>query len=386
MNQALQQKISEYYAKLPQKAQEMFARMDWMENLKTISVKYNLTDMQIQTLGTETTLMLLGIIHANEYEGNLMTELAVPREVADKIVKDVNDTILKDFRLMLTEAYTANTMEAAEKEYGAGKTLGERFESLPYEVRDAIENSDYQKKLYDIASKQKLSIEQMGKLENLTNKVMLGIIHPDEYTKKIAEDLAISMDASNALVLEINNQIMGSIRTALKNHTENPLAGTPERGQGVREIEDEMPVPKPPVLPLDKGEMPKAEGVRPLPNLPLSKGKEDIMQSAGIEVMKEKIPVAPTEHEITEKNMATYEKTLAKSGVGVIEEKVFPVTPNIPSSKESRNELIRDIENPPVIPSSIIAQKLGKIGVANTPSNPSSAPTPLSGDKYKEAI
>ena len=36
--QELQQKIAEYYAKLPPEAQEIFSSLKWMEVLKTIGI------------------------------------------------------------------------------------------------------------------------------------------------------------------------------------------------------------------------------------------------------------------------------------------------------------------------------------------------------------
>ncbi len=375
MNQEeLQKTIAEYYSKLPTKAQEMFSRMDWMQILDSIATKYILTPNQIQTLGAETTMLLLGIVHPEEYEKTVMNELAVPKDIAGKIVEEVNNTIVKDFRLMLTETYNANTVDIAEKEYGKGKTLDERFANLPYEVRDAIENSDYQKKLYEVASKQKLSIEQMGKLENITNKVLLGLIHPDEFTNNIVSDLGLSTDQANTLTTEINNNIMSSIRTALKTHAENEIKNKSE----------EIPIPKPPAKIIQPQNTPiqivttAQTPILKTEQVPNISKPTNVLGTAGIEMIEDIAEVPQKAQEIlNENNMEIDEKLLEKSGVGMIDEKPIIPAQNIPSSSQARNELLGDIENPPVIPTSMVADKL---------KNPTINTTITKKDPYKEEI
>src|SRR3989344_8522569 len=99
--QELQEKIALYYSKLPPEAQAIFSKMEWLETLRTISVRHSLSDAQIQTLGTETTLILLGIIHFNEYEANLEKELGLPKESVVKILGEINEAVLKPIRPQL---------------------------------------------------------------------------------------------------------------------------------------------------------------------------------------------------------------------------------------------------------------------------------------------
>ena len=61
------------------------------------------------------------------------------------------------------------------------KNLDPNFSKLPESVQIAIANSDWKKKLYDIASKYKLTVEQMGMLEEITMKVMNNDIKPNLY-------------------------------------------------------------------------------------------------------------------------------------------------------------------------------------------------------------
>ncbi len=111
----LQQKIAEYYVKLPKEAQTVFANMKWMEDLKRISAKYNLNEEQIATLATETTLVLLGIIHLNEYEKIIVSEFKISKESTDKIIAEIYISILKAVQPHLIKAFDTNAKFLAEE-------------------------------------------------------------------------------------------------------------------------------------------------------------------------------------------------------------------------------------------------------------------------------
>ena len=70
----IQKNIGLYYSKLPPNLQEIFSSMRWLETLKQISSKYNLTEDQIRIIGTETTIVLLGMNDLTEYERILERE------------------------------------------------------------------------------------------------------------------------------------------------------------------------------------------------------------------------------------------------------------------------------------------------------------------------
>jgi hypothetical protein len=69
--QELQNTIAKYYQKLPPKLQESFASMNWIEIIRGIKDKNNLSEEQTETLSIETTLLLLAIISKEEYEAVL---------------------------------------------------------------------------------------------------------------------------------------------------------------------------------------------------------------------------------------------------------------------------------------------------------------------------
>ncbi len=113
----LQQKIAEYYDKLPSDVQAIFSSMKWLETLETISTKYNLNEKQKETLATETTLLLLSILSPMEYADNLIKELEIADEnIVKNILEEIDSSILKDIAPKLYETYNKNGDELVKKE------------------------------------------------------------------------------------------------------------------------------------------------------------------------------------------------------------------------------------------------------------------------------
>jgi hypothetical protein len=265
----LKQKIAEYFVKLPKEAQEVFSSMTWLETLKNISSKYNLNDGQMEVLGTETTLVLLGIVHTEEYQEILEKELNLPKETLEKIMGEIDENILKTVKSQLDEVFKSNTMSLAEEKYGGERKLDEHFASLPKEVQEAINESGYQVALYEIAKNYKLTIEQMGILEEVTTKVMLNIIHPDKYEEELASKITIPREDIANLVKDVNEKILKTIREILKEHWDKSK-------QQEDKLED---IPIPPyvtsskqevVSSKDENEIPKQPEVIPAPEQPKS--------------------------------------------------------------------------------------------------------------------
>ena len=200
----LQQNIAKYYAKLPIELQQFFSSMKWMDDLKDISTKYSLTEEQITTLGTETTLLLLGIVHKDEYKDTIEKDLGLSNDIFNNIFSEIEISVLKDIYVQLDEAFIINVDSLLEEKYGGDKKLDERFNELPKEVQLAINESNYQVALYAIANKYKLNIEQMGILEELTTKVMLGIINPDTYENELSSNIKIPREAITNIVNNVN--------------------------------------------------------------------------------------------------------------------------------------------------------------------------------------
>ncbi|MEI6280757.1 MAG: hypothetical protein WCP17_02025 [bacterium] len=210
--QELQQNIALYYSKLPPKLQEIFSSMKWLEALQQIATKYGLNEEQIQTLGTETTLVLLGMVHLDEYETTLRKEIVLPLESIDKMLSEINESVINTVRPELLEAFDTNTTPTTEGEIQREEELDERFAKLPEETQDAIRKSNYHATLYKIADEYKLKIPQMVQLETITTNVMLGITKGELFENYIKNALKLSDEQTKELANAITNKILKEIR------------------------------------------------------------------------------------------------------------------------------------------------------------------------------
>ncbi len=216
----LQQKIALYYSKLPPSVQVLFSSMKWLETLRIISRKYGLNDKQTETLGTETTLVLLGIIHPVEYEEVLTKELGLSTDSTDRMLVEIEESILKTIRPQLSQAFEANkSAESGEAPY-VGSDLDPRFDKLPTEIKNIIKESNYQETLYNAGKEYNLNVAQMGILETAVTDLTVGSIKPDAFENFLKANLGIAPETVRKLVNELNDQIFKKIREALVRNTE----------------------------------------------------------------------------------------------------------------------------------------------------------------------
>lgn len=215
----LQQKIALYYSKLPPNAQALFSSMNWLETLKTISQKYGLNEEQIETLGTETTLVLLGIIHPVEYEEALSNELKLQRDTTEKILIEIEQSIIKTVRPQLILAFN-NNQNSETEEIKIDQKLDKRFEKLPQDIENIVEKSNYQTTLYAVAKEHNLTVIQMEALEKAVANLITGTIPPDEFENYLQKNLDLPREVVGEIVNEINEKIFKKIREELVKNTE----------------------------------------------------------------------------------------------------------------------------------------------------------------------
>ncbi len=233
----LQKNIALYHSKLPQKAQDFFSKMEWLETLQKITKKYDLNATQQETLGTETTLVLLGMVHPVEYEENLAKELNLPKNYLDSIMQELENSILSENRPLLIDAYNTNKKNesASPEEKPAGdaivQKLDVRFLKLPKEIREVVEKSNYQSALYAIAQAHKLSVTQMGVLDNVTTDLIIGTIHPDQFKDALTKSLSLPEEETVKLVDEVNTQVFKKIRQELVSISSSNKTGESEKAE-----------------------------------------------------------------------------------------------------------------------------------------------------------
>jgi hypothetical protein len=221
----LQKNIALYYSKLPKEAQEAFASQKWLEDLRIISLKYSLNGEQIETLATETMLVLLGIISSGEYESVVKTELKLGESTTSSIMEEINSKVLGALKPKLNEAFEANIAPASEEEAKRREVLDERFSKLSPEIQDAISASNYHDTLYKLASEAGLKVADMAVLESITTDTILGITLPDKFEARVKSSLPIEKEKLTALVNLINDQILRQIRNKMMEQT-SPIKST----------------------------------------------------------------------------------------------------------------------------------------------------------------
>lgn len=307
----LQQQIALYYSKLPADMQALFSSMKWMDTLQEISTRYGLTEDQKATLGSETTLVLLGIVDTTEYNTYIQNEIPIPADSMTKMIAEINTSILGAIHPQLTETFQKNATELAEKTYGGEQKLDQRFSSLPQEVQSAISESNYQRELYKIAEKHKLSINEMGALEEATTKVMLSIIHPDKYEAELQATINKPKEEIAEITREVNDGVLKSIREVLKSHWG-------ENKNTVNSAEDEVPLP--PYAKISSQEI-----ATPLPPKVLDTASS-IYKNSGIEMIEKKEAQTPSASE-TDKNISTTDNILLmESGIDMLADKLNGIT------------------------------------------------------------
>lgn len=213
--QELQNKIAEYFGRLPADLQEKFSSMKWLETLKMLSTKYSLNDEQIQILGTETTLAILGVLHLGEYENILVKELNLSDEILQNLLADINDEIFRDVAPKLNEVFNKNNQPVEEKkseESVMSPGLEKKLEELPTYVKEAVNASNYGEVLFKIAKGNGLSITETGDLEKITTDLIDGKVSPGTFKDRVKVTLRIEEEKANRIINEINEEILKKIR------------------------------------------------------------------------------------------------------------------------------------------------------------------------------
>jgi hypothetical protein len=209
----LKQKIGEYFVKLPKEAQDVFSSLVWMETLKEIATKYNLNPEEIEILGTETTLVLLGIIHLGEYQENLERELIVEKETIEKIIMEIDDRILKTIKEQLSETFESN-LASLEKENGILPVTGDGNSE---NSKNILSDSSFDK--IPLPPYSKIRVDRPEPIKPLQLKVEIPVTKAPEAPKNIMEEKLNNVTANDNKVSDYS----------ISKKTFTPSSGDPYR-------------------------------------------------------------------------------------------------------------------------------------------------------------
>jgi hypothetical protein len=96
------------------------------------------------------------------------------------------------------------------------KEFQDYIETLPPELKQAINSVDYAQKLQEIVKNNKLMIDQAGKLEAETTLVIAGIEPLDKYLKNLVTNVGLSKIQASVVAHDVNELIFKNIRESLK--------------------------------------------------------------------------------------------------------------------------------------------------------------------------
>ena len=100
------------------------------------------------------------------------------------------------------------------------KTIEEQMKNLPKDVLEAIISVDYKTQLQEITKRQRLLIDQAGKLEMETTLVMIGLEPLADFLGNIQKELNVPNLRARDITMDVSEHIFKPIRESLKKMNE----------------------------------------------------------------------------------------------------------------------------------------------------------------------
>ena len=95
------------------------------------------------------------------------------------------------------------------------KTIDEQIARIPTDVREAIISVDYKTKLVEITKRQRLLIDQAGKLEMETTLVMIGLEPLADFIANIQREMGLNTIRAKEVAMDVSENIFKPIRESL---------------------------------------------------------------------------------------------------------------------------------------------------------------------------
>lgn len=100
------------------------------------------------------------------------------------------------------------------------KIIAEQMKILPKDVVSAIVSVDYKTKLQEITKRQRLLIDQAGKLEMETTLVMIGLEPLADYVTNLQRELGLTVIRAKEIAMDVSENIFKPIRVSLQTMNE----------------------------------------------------------------------------------------------------------------------------------------------------------------------
>lgn len=219
----------------PEKSDAMFG-VDIDSKIKELATKYNLNEEQSKNIDYYVTLSIIGLLREGLLSETITTELKISPETSARISSDLKSFVFDVIQNKITE--TQERIDILSKE--ETEIIDPRFESMPDDVKEAIVLSNWKEILYKISADNKLNIEQMGILEDITVRTMKNEINPDKYEEEVTAKINVDKEKIEAIVKEVSEKIFQEIRKIMRE--EDTKEKKEEKSENVS-VDDDVPVP-----------------------------------------------------------------------------------------------------------------------------------------------
>jgi len=165
------------------------------------------------------------------------------------------------------------------------KIIEDQMKNLPKDVLEAIISVDYKTKLQEVTKRQRLLIDQAGKLEMETTLVMIGLEPLADYVGNIQREMAVSEARAREIAIDVSDNIFKPIRTSLetinKSLNETPEVIEPDlnRDQILNEIENPVSNHQPAVSTSTAIEIKPAQDIQTIPGQGVKDASLDIVNN-----------------------------------------------------------------------------------------------------------
>lgn len=303
----LETQIAKARENLSEETKAAIDAVSWKLILKGINKKY--TEAQLIDLEIETELLLCGLVSTIDFPRELENRMRIPKAEVAVLLNEMDKLIFKKIQEELEKRFSGK-VEEEKVLYKKKEFVGDpRFISLPKDVQEAIYYSNWKEKIYDVAKKYNINIEQTGILEEITVKTISGGIKTEQYESEIKSKIGLPDDKNKEMVVELNEKIFKAIKDLMKSNsgaeeesnqipippymkviTNDQLLITNEKITEIKKEETVIPKPEPVIVNKEESSQKEIENI--ISNKGLSTEETDIYRESGIEIINnDQLPI-----------------------------------------------------------------------------------------------
>ncbi|HYC34267.1 MAG TPA: hypothetical protein VEC13_00890 [Candidatus Paceibacterota bacterium] len=119
------------------------------------------------------------------------------------------------------------------------KQYSDLYKKLPPEIFDLVTSGETTKKLYEIAEKHHLHIDEAGTMHDIVMDTAMGVIATKNMESELIKELSLNPLDASALVRDINEQIFAPIKQTMISLYQHSNPFKPETLKHIDEVEQE---------------------------------------------------------------------------------------------------------------------------------------------------